>query len=604
VVLILRSLALQGLYLRCLRTVSALGMALALVACGGGGGGGSVSSGGTGSSTNTLQPGEPPASRAEAARFLNQATFGANEAELDKLMVSGYVNWIEDQWVKPRSNHRANWEAWEAAIKAANSSNSIGQDGVTNSFWKAALVGEDQLRQRVAYALSQIFVVSMVDSAVANDPRAVAAYMDMLADNADGNYRNLLEAVSRHPMMGTYLSHLRNQKADPRTGRVPDENYAREVMQLFSIGVHELQADGRQRLVGGKPVDTYTPADISGLAKVFTGFSWACPAINNSCFSNGSFNGQSDPDRGFKPMVGYPNFHSQEEKRFLGTVIPAQTTANPDASLKAALDALYNHANVGPFIGKQLIQRLVTSNPSPDYVAAVAATFNNNGQGVRGDMKAVVKAVLLHPQAKSTSNSSGQLRDPLLRATAFMRAYGFKSDTGNFRMGNTDNPGTALGMSPMRSPSVFNFFRPGYVPPGTLTAAAGLVSPEMQLAQETTAAGYVNFIRDAVASGFGQTNAQVNGVTVNRRDLQGDFTAELALADKPAELVARANTLLMQGRMSNALRDEIVGAISKLTIPALTANGSNQTQVNNAKRARVNATLLLVLAAPEYQVTP
>jgi uncharacterized protein (DUF1800 family) len=303
-------------------------------------------------------------------------------------------------------------------------------------------------------------------------------------------------------------------------------------------------------------------------------------------------------------MVGYPAFHSQEEKRFLGTVIPAQTTANPDASLKTALDTLYNHANVGPFIGKQMIQRLVTSNPSPDYVAAVAAAFNNNGQGVRGDMKAVVKAVLLHQQAKATSNASGQLRDPLLRTTAFMRAYGFNSDTGNFRMGNTDNPGTQLGMSPMRSPSVFNFFRPGYVPPGTQTAAAGLVSPEMQLAQETTATGYVNFIRDAVAFGLGQNNAQVNGVTVNRRDLQGNLAADVALADKPADLVARANTLLLQGRMSNALRDEIVGAVSKMAIPALAANGSNQAQIDSAKRARVNAALLLVLAAPEYQVTP
>jgi uncharacterized protein (DUF1800 family) len=594
VIVILRSLARMGPTMQKVQAATALGLALALSACGGGGG----------SSTTPAPAGEPPASRAEAARFLNQATFGSTEAELNKLMASGYSNWIDDQWGKPRSTHRANWDAWEAEVKAVNSSNSIGQDGVTNSFWKAALVGEDQLRQRVAYALSQIFVVSLVDSAVANDPRAVAAYLDMLSDNADGNYRTLLEAVSRHPMMGTYLSHLRNQKANAQTGRVPDENYAREVMQLLSIGVQELQADGRPRLVGGKPVDTYTPADISGLAKVFTGFSWTCPARDNNCFFNGSSGGASDPDRASKPMVGYPNFHSTEEKRFLGAVIAAQTTANPDASLKTALDTLFNHANVGPFIGKQLIQRLVTSNPSPDYVAAVAATFNNNGQGVRGDMKAVVKAVLLHPQAKATSNTSGQLRDPLLRTTAFMRAYGFNSDTNNFRMGNTDNPGTQLGMSPMRSPSVFNFFRPGYVPPGTQTAAAGLVSPEMQLAQETTAAGYVNFMRDAVAFGLGQNNGVVNGVNLNRRDLQGNLAADVALADKPADLVARANTLLLQGRMSNALRDEIVGAVSKMAIPALAANGSNQAQVDSAKRARVNAALLLVLAAPEYQVTP
>jgi len=247
--------------------------------------------------------------------------------------------------------------------------------------------GEDQLRQRVAYALSQIMVISMADGTVGDNPRAVAAWLDMLGDKGLGNYRALIEAVSLHPMMGVYLSHLRNQKADARSGRVPDENYAREVMQLFSIGLLELNADGTPKIQGGKEIETYTPADIAGLARVFTGFSWACPAAPASgCFYSGSSGGVSDPDRAFKPMVGYPQFHSTEVKSFLGATIPAQGTADPQASLRSALDTIYQHPNVGPFIGKQLIQRLVTSNPSPAYVKAVADAFANNGAGGRGDM--------------------------------------------------------------------------------------------------------------------------------------------------------------------------------------------------------------------------
>jgi uncharacterized protein (DUF1800 family) len=547
-----------------------------------------------------------PASRSEAARFLTQATFGPTSAEVDRVMALGYRAWIDDQLARPASSNRAFWETQDAAVKAAdptNTSATIGQDGVYNAFWRHALSGDDQLRQRMAYALSQIFVISLQDSSVSDNPRAVAHYLDMLGDKGLSNYRELLESVSLHPMMGTYLTSIRNRKADPRTGRVPDENYAREVMQLFSIGLIELNDDGSARQANGAPKETYGPSDIAGLAKVFTGWSWACGDLSNGCFSNGSVGGVSDPERWTKPMVGYPQYHATEEKSFLGTTIAAQGTADAAASLKTALDALYNHPNVGPFIGKQLIQRFVTSNPSPGYVASVAAAFNNNGAGVRGDMKAVLKAVLLHPEARVTSDRSGKIREPILRLSALLRGFGYASVSGRFRVGNTDNAGSSLGQTAMRSPTVFNFYRPGYVAPGTQAAGAGLVAPEMALAQETTAAGYVNYMRDGVSTGFGASaTVTVNGTQVTRRDLQPNFSAEIALADQPAELVQQVADKLMPTGMPDALKSEIATAVGAITIPALNSTGSNQAQIDTAKRTRVNAAVFLTMVSPEFQV--
>ena len=571
------------------RVLVALSLA-ALAACGGGGGADSGSGGATGGTS------EMPASRDAAARFLTQATFGPTEADVDRVMAIGYSAWIDEQFARPAFTHRATWEAADAAAKVIDPLASAGQNGAINSFWRAATAGQDQLRQRVAYALSQVMVISMQDGTVGDNPRAVAAYLDLLADKGLGTYRDLLEGVSLHPLMGIYLSHLRNQKADPVTGRVPDENYAREVVQLFSIGLHELNADGSARMNGAARIDTYAPADISGLAKVFTGWSWDCPAWPaNACFSSGSSNGVSDPDRYFKPMRGYAQYHSTDAKAFLSTTIAVQNPADPAASLRVALDRLAGHPNVGPFIGKQLIQRLVTSNPSPAYVSAVGAAFANNGSGVRGDMRHVVKTILMHAEARALSNNSGKLREPVLRLSAFMRAFGFTSDSGEFRVGNTDNPGTALGQTPMRSPSVFNFYRPGYVAPGTQAAAASLVVPEMQIVHETTVAGYVNYMRDNVSTGVGTF-----GAGMNRRDLQATLSAEIALAGTPTDLVTLINRKLMYGSMPAALATEIEGAVASITIPA--ATGSNQAAIDTARRSRVNTALFLTLVSPEFQV--
>lgn len=544
---------------------------------------------------------DTPPTREAAARFLAFATFGPTEAEVERLMHLGYRTWIEDQFAKPPSGHRAAWEARDAEIKASDPAKSAGSQEVLHNFWKFALTGEDQLRQRVAYALSQIFVISLADGGVAGNPQGVAAYLDLLGDQGLGTYRGLIEAVSRHPVMGAYLSHLRNQKEDPRTGRSPDQNYAREVMQLFSIGLHELNPDGSLRLSEGRPVETYDAEDVLGLSRVFTGFSWDGPDTDNGRFHGGSAELQ-DPNRMWRPMQGYNQYHSRLEKRFLGTVIPLQSRADPDASLAVAMDTLYRHPNVGPFLGRQLIQRLVTSNPSPSYVRRVAAVFNNNGQGVRGDMKAVVRAVLLDPEALDSRGAKdrhfGKLREPVLRLSALLRAFRARSDSGHFLLDATDDPGTQLGQTPLRAPSVFNFYRPGYVPPGTQAAAASLVVPEMQITHETSVAGYANFMRNVLLSGVGRRG----GGALNRPDLQLDYDAELAWADRPAVVVERVDRMLTYGQMPAALKTEIRSALESIAVPALKLDGSNLAAANHARKTRVQAALFLTLVSPEFIV--
>ena len=542
-----------------------------------------------------------PANALEAARFLTQATFGPTGSDTDLVMKYGYAGWLDLQFALPAVSHRAYWEAADAAIKLVTPTASANQEQVWESFWQQALNGPDQVRQRAVFALSQIFVISALDGAVGNEPRAMAAWLDMLGDKGFTTYRQLLEAVAMHPLMGRYLSHLRNQKADLVTGRVPDQNFARESMQLFSVGLVRLNPDGTPLLVNGRPVETYGPDDVGGLARVFTGFSWACPAAPvDNCFLNGSSGGVSDPDRAFKPMVAYPKYHSTEVKSFLGATIPAQAVADPAGDLRIALDTLANHPNVAPFISRQLIQRLVSSNPSPAYVLAVATVFNDNGAGVRGDMKSVFKAIYTHPDARLLNSTTGKLREPALRLSAYLRAFPHRSDTGRWRVGNTDNAATSLGQTPLRAPSVFNFYRPGYVAPGSVTSAAGLVAPEMQLLNETSVSGWVNYMRDNLTAGVGAFNGTVGTVVLNRRDMQRDWQPEMALAAQPEALADRVLQKLLYGQASTALRSELIRNIGSVAVPPLDATGSNQAAVNSALRNRVNAALLLTLAAPEF----
>jgi len=555
-------------------------MTIALAACGGGSDE-EPSYGALGGGT-TVPPTAAPETKSESFRFFKQATFGATGLQAENLLSDGYERWINQQFAARPSSMRAyidNRLRLEPEASART-------DWVYEAFWRNVATGEDQLRQRVTYALSQIFVISMTDSTVSKYPRGVAHYYDLLASNAFGSFRDLLEDVTLNPMMGIYLTHLGNEKGDPETGRVPDENYAREVMQLFSLGLYELNLDGSlKRDIEGQPIETYGTEDVEGLAKGFTGVSWGGPDTERRRFRGWD----KHPDREIMKMQAYPQYHSTEEKRFLGTVIP-EGSSDAIADVRIALDTLFNHPNVGPFIARQMIQRMVMSNPSPEYIARVASQFNDNGQGVRGDMSAVVKAVLFDPDARSLTiaaqPSSGKIREPILRFAEWMRAYRAVSTTGRFSIGNTDDQGNRLGQTVLRSPSVFNFYRPGYVPPNTPIADASLVSPEMQITHETSVAGWLNMMRSAVERGWG-----------NSRDVQPNYEIEMSLADDPAELVERTNIILLNGTMSNRLRARIQSTVADRPIHATDAARALRDRAN-----RVHLAVFMTMASPEFAV--
>ena len=542
------------------RSACAAALLVFLAACGGGSGTSATDAGPT-ASPAAAGPSNAPAA---AARFLTQATYGPTSAEITRLSTMTYDGWIDEQFAKPQALHKDYLN--QASGDAAAMNSQVNQDNFFNSYWSQAITGEDQLRQRAAFALSQIFVISFTDTTLRSQARGVASYYDMLGANAFGNFRDLLQSVALHPMMGIYLSHMKNQKEDDATGRVPDLNFAREITQLFTIGQYKLNADGTVVTgADGKAAAAYTSADLEGLSRVFTGWSWYAGTDTTARTNRRFFGNDGNLERDWQPMQDYnqfannTNFHSISAKNFLGVTIPPQTltTADTKGDLKIALDTLFNHPNVGPFIGKQLIQRMVTSNPSPAYVGRVTAAFNDNGAGKRGDMKAVWKAVLLDPEARtvSTAASAGKVREPVVRLANFMRAFNATSTSSRFMgIGNTDNPATQLNQTVMFAPTVFNFYRPGYVPSSKSIADAGLVAPEFQIVHDVSVAGYMNYMR--------------NLVTVDtNRDIQQNYTAEIALADKPAELVERMNLLLFAGTLPDALRAQLVGAVTSRVIP-------------------------------------
>ena len=554
--------ALANLPARFTRGAAAAALLVFLAACGGGKG----ESGDTSAdSTSAPAAAGPTNAPLAAARFLTQATYGPTSAEITRLSSMTYSAWIDEQFAKPQSFHRLYLN--QASADLAATGGQVSQTNFFDSYWSQAIAGDDQLRQRAAFALSQVFVISFTDATLRNQPRGVSGYYDTLAENAFGNFRDMLEAVTLHPMMGVYLTYLKNQKEDATTGRVPDLNFAREVTQLFTIGQYKLNADGTVVTgADGKAVAAYVSADLEGLSQVFTGWSWYAGSAPTDRTSRRYFDNDANLERDWRPMQDYnqfapnTNFHSISAKNFFGVTIPAQTltTADTKGDLKIALDTLFNHPNVGPFVGKQLIQRLVTSNPSPAYVARVTAAFNDNGAGKRGDMKAVWKAILLDPEARtaSTAPGAGKVREPVIRLANFMRAFNAQSRTGRFMgIGNTDDPSGSLNQTVMFAPTVFNFYRPGYVPSSKPIADAGLVAPEMQIVNDVSVAGYMNYM------------SRIIQIDPNR-DIQQDYTAELALAEKPAELVERMNLLLFSGQMPDALRAQLLEAVTSRTIPA------------------------------------
>jgi len=530
---------------------------------------------GAGAAAPGADAGTGAVNAAAASRFLAQATFGPTAAGINALVASNKSAWINAQFVKPQAMHRSYVEQIAATLAAGAT---VNPNQVYESFWKQAVADDDQLRQRMKFALSQIFVVSMVDDQLASSPAGVASYYDTLGTYAFGNFRDLLQAVALHPMMGVYLSHMHNQKESGN--RVPDENFAREVMQLMTIGLYQLNADGSLKLSNGKPIETFTHDDVIGMARVFTGWSWAGPDKSFQRFMGGT----PYAARSWTPMQMYPAYHSSMPKNFLG--VSLGSAGSGEADLKVALDTLFNHPNVGPFIGRQLIQRLVSSNPSPAYVARVAAAFANNGAGVRGDMRAVIRAVLLDNEA-ADANSVKKLREPVVRLANWMRSFNAKSKSGRFLMGLTDDPITSLGQTALRSPSVFNFYRPSYSPPNTTLSAAGLVAPEMQITGEPSVTGYLNYMQKTIQFGTGSAS-----------DVQADYSAELALTSQPAQLVDRIDLLLCGGGMSTTLRNQIISALNTISVPS--PNATNAMAIDTGRKNRVYMAIYLTMASPDY----
>lgn len=528
----------------------------------------------TGSQTFTPPAAPPPLPNTqptadEASRFLTQASFGATEAEINRVVAMGYEAWIEEQFSKPRSSMLDYVLARVAQGEVPNNDNMA-----VEGWWHNALTQEDQLRQRVAFALSQIFVISQEDGDLSGRPREVAYYYDLLSRNAFGNYRTLLEDVTLNPEMGQYLDMRGNKKASG--SQIPNENYAREILQLFSIGLYSLHPDGTLKLgEDGLPIPTYGQTEVTGFSRVFTGWTWNQAAQSSSPAADY-----------FNPMELVVNDHEFGAKQILDNVtIPARTAslANGLLDLADAHNQIFNHANTGPFICKQLIQRLVTSNPSPGYVYRVSNVFANNGNGVRGDLKAVVKAILLdyearagydlakYPNSPVYNQGYGKLREPLLRATAMARAFRPSSLSGLYRVSATD---VALLQSPLRSPTVFNFYEPFYSYPGEI-ATEGIVAPEFQILTEISVVSAANFLENA-------TRNTVN----NTGDVRLDFSVEQSLAGNPTALVERLNLLLCYGQLSQQSKTTIINHVN-------TMSAANTLE-------RVRTAVHLIVASPEF----
>ncbi|TAG03274.1 MAG: DUF1800 domain-containing protein [Betaproteobacteria bacterium] len=518
-------------------------------------------------------------SKSDAARLLTQATFGPTIASIDEVHAKGATQWLNEQLALPLHNP-SHWQY--VYVDKGPKGDSRYVNSTMESFWLQAVRGNDQLRQRMVFALTEIFVVSTVNSAVDIQEDAHASYLDMLSRNAFGNFRTLIEEVSLHPTMGQYLSSFNNEKEVPG-GRQPDENYAREIMQLFTIGLWQLNNDGSRKLdpVTGKPISTYTQADIKGMARVFTGWSW----------------GATTADAYNLLMQPVAELHSTSEKAILnGVLIPANTNARD--SLRIALDTLFNHPNVGPFIGSQLIKRFVTSNPTPGYVSRVAAAFNNNGSGVRGDMKAVIRAVLLDDEARNNNRITdpyfGKLREPIIRYANLMRAFDVKTYAPIvYRIWNLEDGAFSLGQNPLRAPSVFNWYQPTYAPPG-MVLSTNRTAPEFKITHETTVTGYTNYIVNQVALQTERSRTEMSvyldQVHIDEY-LAGNVSAELALADQPDALIDRLNLLLMAGQIQPWLRDIVKQAINNIPITD-----------NRARDDRVATAVSLIMASPQYLV--
>lgn len=544
-----------------LKNFSLCALMTLMVSCGGG-------SGGDASTPPVSTPPDVTISATAAAKFLQQASFGATTSDIDALSNMGYDAWLDQQFAAPLTSHLAYIEQLPAYT---------GREHI--SAWLSRSVnGNDQLRQRVAFALSELWVVSIhgVDFPTPDSAfKGLTNYYDILLAHAFGNYRDLMEAVTLNPVMGEYLSMKGNQKADVVNNIRPDENYAREMMQLFTIGLHELNNDGSQKLdAQNQPIPTYTQDTIEAMARVFTGWHFANVLQVIS--------GVDEYPDFINPMLAIKDLHDRDEKTVLGdAIIPAGQTAEQD--MQQILDIVFNHPNVAPFVSKQLIQKLVTSNPSNAYVERVATVFNNNGSGVRGDLQSVIKAILMDDEALTEITSSdkvfGKLKEPLVRMAGLWRTFGASAGNNEYRLTWLNE---FLGQAPLEAHHVFNFFSPMYSPQGAFQDN-GWVAPEFEIHTEANQTKMTNFFQYLVLGLNNQTNTNVTA-----EDVLINLDAEVQLAIDLDALLDHYNLLLFAGDMSTELRTVVKNYVD--TYPA-----------DDYKQRAVEALGLLVVS-PEFMI--
>lgn len=519
-----------------------------------------------------------PAVQPEAVRLAKQASFGPSPNLLAQISSQGYQGWVDAQLNMQGSTYA------DLATRnvARNFCNGLtGQDStnctrenftsipVAMRFYANAINGEDQLRLRTAFALGQLIVASENE---VKSTAGIAAFNQILMANAFGNYRDILRQVTFNPVMGDYLD-----MADSRATS-PNENYPRELLQLFSLGVNRLNPDGTPQLdATGAEVPAYTPEDIRGVARALTG--WTYARLNSAAITD---NNQIDY---VNPMIPVPARYDTGAKTFLGRTVPAG--ASQQASVNAVVDAVFEHPNTGPYVSKHLIQQLVTSNPSPAYVRRVAAVFDDNGQGVRGDLKAVVRAILLDDAARNLAGDSGRqgkVKEPILLMTSIIRLIGAASDGYAFTTRDT-----GLGQQPFRSPSVFNYYPPDY----PLPLAPGMVSPQSKLMSTAQVMARHNLAYDWTISGDpnrGEYAPQT--VIAGSTGTQVDWSYWQAAGANTDELIDKVNLLALDGTMTAAQRAALKDAV----------NAVNNSDANVRARRRAQTALYIVTSSPQFQV--
>ena len=534
-----------------LKTILTVSVAILLTSCGGGG---------NDTPPVSVTPIPPVSSKLkinsdqEAVSFLSKMTFGASREDVAGAINRDASDLVLEEFAKPPSY------ILPFVMEYTDDDIGIQHRSYSSAFWNAMVDADDQLRQRMVFALSQITVIS--DLNMGDRQRINAHYVDALYKHAFGNYKELLKEITYTPAMANFLTYFRNRdNSNQNPLQTPDENYAREFLQLFTLGVTELNMDGSQKLVNGNPVETYTNEDIVGLARVFTGL---------SCEGSDFWN-CDDYDQA-SPLVMYQNYHSRNEKQFLGKTIGAYVDG--DTAIDQAIDHIFEHPNLAPFIAIRLIQRFTASSPTPEYIERVATAFETGsytsvdnvqfGVGNRGDLKATLAAILLDEQFfndEDKLNTDGKIREPVLRFIHWARAF----DVGNVFAENEwallfharSNEG--LGQQPFQSPSVFNFYRPGFIAPQTYSGNEGLTAPELQIMHEGSVIGYNDWMLEYVFNSSPFRDPSIDSFVP-------DYSYEVTLADTPDQLSEHLDTLLLGGMMKNATKERIVTILNEMPI--------------------------------------